>query len=163
MDPVERRLIPAYAGKTRGDRLRSAPSPAHPRVCGENSHRSYCRSRAEGSSPRMRGKRYVMTWPHFATWLIPAYAGKTRRSASRLRQPGGSSPRMRGKQLGLRRGEVACRLIPAYAGKTTVRQDSAHARRAHPRVCGENSIPIDRQLISQGSSPRMRGKLQNVS
>ena len=34
---------------------------------------------AEGSSPRMRGKRLLRVDDCCGVWLIPAYAGKTRR------------------------------------------------------------------------------------
>ena len=51
------RLIPACAGKTDGTATASAPTRAHPRVCGENRRwRRGWRPRW-GSSPRVRGKR----------------------------------------------------------------------------------------------------------
>ena len=50
-------------------------------------------------------------------------------------------------------------LIPACAGKTRSPGQQARALRAHPRVCGENSVPVEKSCISGGSSPRVRGKL----
>mgnify|MGYP000941189907 CR=1 FL=1 len=111
-------LIPACAGKTSRRRSLLRPSPAHPRVCGENL----------GSAPRASAP----------AWLIPACAGKTSYGcrpaaclsahprvcgenywvpASRMRKLG-SSPRVRGKLgVGEAHGGVDG-LIPACAGKT---------------------------------------------
>ena len=52
--------------------------------------------------------------------------------------------------------------IPAYAGKTL--RSTAHLDRAgeHPRVCGENSRGRIRHHRGRGTSPRMRGKLNNL-
>ena len=49
-------------------------------------------------------------------------------------------------------------LIPACAGKTVTIGAFFLAIRAHPRVCGENLriLGLDDQLL--GSSPRVRGK-----
>ena len=50
------------------------------------------------------------------------------------------------------------RLIPAHAGKTLVSSLISIMIRAHPRACGENLIAALPQIITTGSSPRMRGK-----
>ena len=49
-------------------------------------------------------------------------------------------------------------LIPACAGKTTADPVSHIAPWAHPRVCGENELIANGSKLSQGSSPRVRGK-----
>ena len=49
-------------------------------------------------------------------------------------------------------------LIPAHAGKTPETVCHAHARRAHPRSCGENVNRADHARLRRGSSPLMRGK-----
>ncbi len=49
-------------------------------------------------------------------------------------------------------------LIPAYAGKTTAGVLALSASAAHPRVCGENPVSSNRAAVTRGSSPRMRGK-----
>ena len=72
--------------------------------------------------------------------------------------PAGSSPRVRGKRLHARQGHLPLRLIPACAGKTTFRWLGRGSRRAHPRVCGENSWTMPRDDSGRGSSPRVRGK-----
>ena len=51
------------------------------------------------------------------------------------------------------------RLIPAYAGKTEMDLIDHLGLWAHPRVCGENCHAVIVIVRTQGSSPRMRGKL----
>ena len=55
----------------------SRASPAHPRVCGENSRERDAVFFAEGSSPRVRGKPAAHLSRKVVHGLIPAYAGKT--------------------------------------------------------------------------------------
>ena len=132
-----------------------------------------------GSSPRGRGKLGISQADLARLRLIPARAGKTRRSGSlspppsahpraggenNLRaSPGhcsrGSSPRGRGKPTGPPRPASKPRLIPARAGKTTSQRRSGHARTAHPRAGGENNTCLRASVDTAGSSPRGRGKL----
>ena len=51
-------------------------------------------------------------------------------------------------------------LIPACAGKTLNNADQVANVRAHPRVCGENLSAECGLSGSEGSSPRVRGKLR---
>ena len=110
--------------------------------------------------------------------LIPACAGKTahatgdrRRRRAHPRACGenirtslkdtltqGSSPRMRGKPRVRRAQHWPHGLIPAHAGKTTTMNTHKFARQAHPRACGENIRTSLKDTLTQGSSPRMRGK-----
>ena len=71
----------------------------------------------------------------------------------------GSSPRVRGKPAWATRAGVHSGLIPACAGKTRYGMDSQPLKRAHPRVCGENSFGLLAVAGVVGSSPRVRGKL----
>ena len=133
---------------------------------------------SEGSSPRMRGKLTKLDSLKRTSGLIPAHAGKTIEFAANLAFPGahpracgenpaayhgnqrghGSSPRMRGKHRpGIRR-PAQRRLIPAHAGKTQSAWTSPPSAPAHPRACGENIDTSTTLELSQGSSPRMRGK-----
>ena len=158
MDPVERRLIPAHAGKTAVLSTLPGLSPAHPRACGENDF-SFVSSRfSGGSSPRMRGKLVAVVADLVHNRLIPAHAGKTRigeaihssgrahpracgenpHTADTARASRGSSPRMRGKRIQEHGQDVLPRLIPAHAGKTNKGKVPELQRRAHPRACGEN-------------------------
>ena len=70
----------------------------------------------------------------------------------------GSSPRMRGKHADKTIYDLQDRLIPAYAGKTPFQIGPIDAEKAHPRVCGENQLRKAEADLSDGSSPRMRGK-----
>ena len=79
IEAVQKRNIPAYAGKTIVLRLGRRPAPEHPRVCGENLPRYRPRGVPAGTSPRMRGKPMRKPRPIIAWRNIPAYAGKTSR------------------------------------------------------------------------------------
>ena len=49
--------------------------------------------------------------------------------------------------------------IPAYAGKTGRPAPTPPRRAEHPRVCGENHEGEEIFHVTEGTSPRMRGKL----
>ena len=111
------RLIPARAGKTPPRHGMRPPPPAHPRAGGENTLTTWPANGHPGSSPRGRGKPAIRLRPRNSRRLIPARAGKTRRTAPSPRgtsahpraggenpgwlgpevRPHGSSPRGRGK------------------------------------------------------------------
>ena len=71
------RIIPAYAGSTRGINLRRAREWDHPRVCGEHGIDERFMELRLGSSPRMRGARYRASAFGSKHGIIPAYAGST--------------------------------------------------------------------------------------
>ena len=171
-------LIPACAGKTWLAGKKRHEKGAHPRVCGENYMNRLTDVQDTGSSPRVRGKRRQTRPSVRRVRLIPACAGKTwtsylviclapahprvcgENSAGKasvsLRE--GSSPRVRGKHVPSDDFYRWRRLIPACAGKTLCDVILPCRSRAHPRVCGENSIPMECRFTVQGSSPRVRGK-----
>ena len=176
--PADRRLIPAWAGKTVAAALRAAWLRAHPRVGGENTYQNINDAATDGSSPRGRGKHQAWGKGTPIIGLIPAWAGKTlfppllagccwahprvggeNRAGEHSPEVGmGSSPRGRGKLL-----ELAClcltlRLIPAWAGKTRRLTHDSPPSTAHPRVGGENFSAATSSRCRQGSSPRGRGK-----
>ena len=74
---VDRRLIPAWAGKTRISVWKTAAAAAHPRVGGENVTMDRVFGDVRGSSPRGRGKLGARNAPSWTNGLIPAWAGKT--------------------------------------------------------------------------------------
>ena len=74
---IELGLIPACAGKTVFVIEMIMAGGAHPRVCGENSRERDSVFVAEGSSPRVRGKRPRVILDRLNLGLIPACAGKT--------------------------------------------------------------------------------------
>ena len=172
------RLIPARAGKTKTSPQPGPGGTAHPRACGENRRSCTRRPPEPGSSPRVRGKQRWRFRQCQHSRLIPARAGKTGpparprgRPAAHPRACGenamhacarataaGSSPRVRGKRRRRAPSTWTRRLIPARAGKTSTWCSSIARPRAHPRACGENSMPPGVSPPSSGSSPRVRGK-----
>ena len=173
------RLIPARAGKTVHRRRRHRGRSAHPRACGENSSVRAPVPATTGSSPRVRGKLLQASLALARLRLIPARAGKTLHQRHTIRSPAahpracgensrcraavtgtaGSSPRVRGKLGGVVGVFMVYRLIPARAGKTERVGDPPLRGWAHPRACGENRVRVEEPVRSQGSSPRVRGKL----
>ena len=111
--------------------------------------------------------------------IIPAYAGNTRTSGSRMIGMGdhprvcgehkvddstgegawGSSPRMRGTLRRAFRKFRRLGIIPAYAGNTQPVSPCRQCNRDHPRVCGEHDPLVPSVCDVLGSSPRMRGTL----
>ena len=74
----------------------------------------------------------------------------------------GSSPRMRGTPPMSRPSSLPARLIPTYAGNTVSAGNAAAGCAAHPHVCGEHIRMPSANGPQIGSSPRMRGTLQQV-
>ena len=175
---LEARLIPAHAGKTTSRPSPIRPTPAHPRSRGENSARALTVSCQTGSSPLTRGKLSRRVCAPSEYRLIPAHAGKTRRtrppSLTRRAHPRsrgenclssnpkrlcrGSSPLTRGKRKDFPRRIGGGRLIPAHAGKTWCESRCKRRRWAHPRSRGENGGRVAGLRGVRGSSPLTRGK-----
>ncbi len=135
------------------------------------------------SPPRMRGK-VGHSAPSPPTYRItPAYAGKSRcnlpSTAPWKDHPRvcgekplqssvnctmeGSPPRMRGKAVAIFRQLHHGRITPAYAGKRTSTHGMDVRSGDHPRVCGEKFWFTFVVNYSQGSPPRMRGKVSHLS
>ena len=77
-EALDRRLIPAHAGKTARCRWAHLARPAHPRSRGENAAFMTFSFAVLGSSPLTRGKPAPMSPRAAGQRLIPAHAGKTR-------------------------------------------------------------------------------------
>ena len=140
-------------------------------------------SRRWGSSPRIRGKRFRERLTEELLGLIPAHTGKTRRETpcccryrAHPRAYGengfqnrclplrrGSSPRIRGKPAEHLEPRYCRGLIPAHTGKTWSVEGAAPLSRAHPRAYGENLGESREHTRAEGSSPRIRGKLESDS
>ena len=176
---MPRRITPAHAGKTAGGRLCLYDGWDHPRACGENNSLLRYRGTASGSPPRMRGKPWSAPPPPAVGRITPAHAGKTRGYTDSLPQlqdhpracgenlpfrgfsprQMGSPPRMRGKLVTADFDAAMDGITPAHAGKTRLFPLCNYYNEDHPRACGENFGVCQRQATSEGSPPRMRGKL----
>ena len=130
----------------------------------------------------MRGAPFLSLVFTSKNWIIPADAGSTPCSGCaparhrdhprgcgehvkchcRKRLWQGSSPRMRGAPELLELGRVGAGIIPADAGSTQKADHQQHLQKDHPRGCGEHRPSGRRQPLPEGSSPRMRGALQNT-
>ena len=156
---------------------RLIPTPVHPRACGEHDRWEIEIERPTGSSPRLRGTRFVILSPKGVRRFIPAPAGNTMRAMSSSdlvtvhpracgehqvfrRGPiddGGSSPRLRGT-LGIpHRIQCIPRFIPAPAGNTCSKWRNVLRQTVHPRACGEHYGRSFFKVRPFGSSPRLRG------
>ena len=131
----------------------------------------------EGSSPRMRGARLGLFGDGVRLRIIPADAGSTINTLERAAiikdhprgcgehgggrgRPGirlGSSPRMRGALDHHSVAMARIRIIPADAGSTLPVRRPGHDHGDHPRGCGEHKRAMLSQMMTEGSSPRMRG------
>ena len=177
---ISSRIIPARAGQTTLKLCRVPWDADHPRACGANSDPFHVFAVASGSSPRVRGKRWVASSAAGAFRIIPARAGQTSSSSPR---PGnstdhpracganlvpfslrlwwfGSSPRVRGKPGALLDRGDNSRIIPARAGQTCCPRAGQRDCPDHPRACGANLYARAAAPSSSGSSPRVRGKLR---
>ena len=90
------RLIPAHAGKTLHSGALIEETRAHPRSRGENAGLHVVGELGQGSSPLTRGKRVLLPDQLRERGLIPAHAGKTRRTAQKRRHKP-AHPRSRGE------------------------------------------------------------------
>ena len=88
-----------------------------------------------------------------------ACGANTRMVAQSVAVPG-SSPRVRGKPRHRQRFVGLPRIIPARAGQTRATVLCAVYRPDHPRACGANAAFVSYSRPASGSSPRVRGKLQ---
>ena len=170
--------IPARAGETSQPRKAPMRWGVHPRACGGNERIMAAQAKADGPSPRVRGKRGAPRVRDRRGRSIPARAGETRAEAFLLHEPGvhpracggnfaamrlarprtGPSPRVRGKRprvpdLPPRRGS-----IPARAGETNGTARPGRRRRVHPRACGGKHRPIIRHPGPPGSIPARAGE-----
>ena len=158
-------------------------SEEHPRARGENVS---CASRSLvslGTSPRTRGKPLGPLEAGYLDRNIPAHAGKTlvcgadhtrlgehprargeNRQSRQTRLPDwGTSPRTRGKPAVAANPLAGLGNIPAHAGKTAVARAALSAVKEHPRARGENAVGSDHDSVGLGTSPRTRGKPNEIS
>ena len=178
-----RGIIPACAGNTNSSRHRASRTRDHPRVCGEHFSTRPNSCRQTGSSPRVRGTLVLFERREVVVGIIPVCAGNT--SGSQISRcllrdhprvcgehglekmtigaNAGSSPRVRGTHRKARQDARLQGIIPACAGNTSSRASRPTSRRDHPRVCGEHVGWSLLTKIGRGSSPRVRGTLEQAT
>ena len=156
---VMRRFIPACAGnapdcaaqiadhvgsspRVRGTRVnrhrKRAPSPVHPRVCGERWSSLAPKPLPGGSSPRVRGTHTNLKWSRRDAPVHPRVCGE--RVAERIQEMlrAGSSPRVRGTPSNIRHRAAPMPVHPRVCGERSVALlPRLYAMPVHPRVCGE--------------------------
>ena len=175
--PVQNRIIPAYAGSTGLSASTRSGAGDHPRIRGEHPARIDPARRPVGSSPHTRGAHSNVLTEMLTCWIIPAYAGSTRRPSGRRRDHGdhprirgehravhmatsnaaGSSPHTRGAPLAKIDPRKIRRIIPAYAGSTFLSCPRDWFLSDHPRIRGEHLPKPPAKTGSVGSSPHTRG------
>ena len=152
------RLIPAHAGKTRSSLARSDQPWAHPRSRGENEVAGSSPVGGAGSSPLTRGKPEMGRLPRRTPGLIPAHAGKTRRSLSTAKTAR-AHPRSRGENPFEQMSAHGSRgSSPLTRGKQACSHKAIAKVVAHPRSRGENATLLLFSSHIGGSSPLTRGK-----
>ena len=159
--PTAIRFIPACAGNAPPPRLGETPQPVHPRVCGERAGVGGTNHDGTGSSPRVRGTRRGRTRRRRTTSVHPRVCGERGRPPATRRSTPGSSPRVRGTRPRQERADGRLRFIPACAGNARSLHNLDSLVAVHPRVCGERNANATNNHLRTGSSPRVRGTLND--
>ena len=133
-----RRITPAYAGKSDNKVGEIAEWEDHPRLCGEKDSPLLNSTLILGSPPPMRGKA----------------ATRQQRKVKKI----GSPPPMRGKVPIHDTVFFHVGITPAYAGKSMELSSNIMVSKDHPRLCGEKASTKAWELWGTGSPPPMRGK-----
>ena len=151
------RIIPAYAGSTRGCREFHLMYLDHPRIRGE--HRSVLNLIfiSSGSSPHTRGAPSDHAERSLHCRIIPAYAGSTCCRAWLWRPPT-DHPRIRGEHCDAEHSECHFRgSSPHTRGARRPACLPYRTRTDHPRIRGEHRWSSRVRTILTGSSPHTRG------
>ena len=179
---VDGRIIPARAGPTRDFSATECPGTDHPRSCGANAVCDIGCKLCCGSSPLVRGQLNVFLGFFHQLRIIPARAGPTdclilvisriadhpRSCGANFRHPVcqtmrfGSSPLVRGQPNDIASRPCLERIIPARAGPTISHAMCFIISSDHPRSCGANLIANIRSVYGDGSSPLVRGQLEQL-
>ena len=115
-----------------------------------------------GSSPRVRGKPDQRRDPVRRERIIPARAGQTR-WCREYRIPKPDHPRACGANLSTSsNSNSSAWIIPARAGQTCPHRWLSGRGPDHPRACGANKPMEMAEGCACGSSPRVRGKPDDV-
>ena len=172
-----RRFIPAYAGNSALACSRRARRSVHPRLRGELRFSASRLSRENGSSPLTRGTLGRFPGTSQSDRFIPAYAGNSMTnnrllcwfsvhprlrgeleiSAVMLFALSGSSPLTRGTRQGQCPNSGTHWFIPAYAGNSVNHLIFQEKQPVHPRLRGELTSYVIKNVYKNGSSPLTRG------
>ena len=120
----ERRITPAYAGKSSHSMLAFCIRWDHPRVCGEKNAYYELGQQKPGSPPRMRGKERLSHLSFSKRRITPAYAGK------RLKRSRSTVPPV-----------AIVPLFPSVCNKPVVSDGSPAGRDAPLFLPAENAVP----------------------
>ena len=134
-----RRITPAYAGKSDNKVGEIAEWEDHPRLCGEKDSPLLNSTLILGSPPPMRGKDREPADTGCTDGITPAYAGKSSYTTAAESEEN--------------------RITPAYAGKSMELSSNIMVSKDHPRLCGEKASTKAWELWGTGSPPPMRGKV----
>ena len=150
-------LIPARAGRTRSSGRPRSRTRAHPRSRGADRLRVAADPADEGSSPLARGRHHRHGPTPADVGLIPARAGRTPGSDSRIACRG-AHPRSRGAD------DTNGVTLDGSKGSSPLARggpSKSHAARsapvAHPRSRGADSAGVHADAAVMGSSPLARG------
>ena len=172
------RITPACAGKTIGRPFTRPTYMDHPRMRGEDALEKLSGDISAGSPPHARGRRGCFSRNGNLSWITPACAGKTPAMTlpcptisdhPRMRGEDqrefvadcrilGSPPHARGRPLNSSVSLRVLRITPACAGKTLSRFRRMRPRKDHPRMRGEDFVPIPAHEAPKGSPPHARGR-----
>ena len=130
-------ITPAWAGKSRIDKLEWIPVKDHPRVGGEKPVGYDLLQRPAGITPAWAGKRYCRQSPPRAGWDHPRVGGEKSNAACNSLSISGSPPRGRGKAGNHVNHASNLGITPAWAGKRSLLIPHPKRCRDHPRVGGE--------------------------
>ena len=117
------------------------------------------RDQEPGITPACAGKRHCPRFRPGKTRDHPRVCGEKLGLCLLCIRCLGSPPRMRGKAVATRKEAESIRITPAYAGKSGANRLQAGNAQDHPRVCGEKDCFFNSPLSTEGSPPRMRGKV----
>ena len=95
--------------------------------------------------------------PSSWTTVHPRACGERTDTQSAFTALTGSSPRVRGTVIWRTSWSVVGRFIPARAGNGGRSQSLVSRATVHPRACGERLVCVAPDLLTDGSSPRVRG------
>ena len=182
MQGGRKRYIPARAGEaTRGYGL-PGQARVHPRACGGSGPGRRPTSRSPGTSPRVRGKHVKLVGrgrtrgyiparageattkpiPTPATWVHPRACGGSAVRGENTQDTTGTSPRVRGKPGKAAARVLRQRYIPARAGEARPAPAPTRQPTVHPRACGGSFSAGNIRRVTEGTSPRVRGKRASV-